>query len=50
MKRKESHSLIETCPVMTKLLCSREGAKNKCVRSAEDLVVVNLWYQGKVMN
>lgn len=49
MKRKESHSLIETCPVMAKL-SSREGAKSKCVRSAEDSVVVNLWYQGKVMN
>ena len=49
MKRNESHSLIETCPVMT-TLCSREGAKSKCVRSAEDSVVVNLWYQGKVMN
>lgn len=49
-KRKESHSLIARCPVMTKLSSSREGAKSKCVRSDEDLGVVNLCHQGKVMS
>lgn len=48
-KRKESHSLIESCPVMTKL-CSRESAKSECVRSDEDSGVVNLWHQEKVMS